>query len=69
MSFLDFLYGDADGKDLALTFEDLEDYKALEKWTSREWADLLDKLAIMFQLNYRAKLWIIGTSCRHHVSP
>lgn len=39
----DFLYGDVNGKDLAITFDDLEDYAALEKWSAKDWAGLLDK--------------------------
>jgi Zn-dependent M16 (insulinase) family peptidase len=39
----DFLYGDINGKDLPITFDDLEDYAVLEKWTAKDWSDLLDK--------------------------
>jgi len=39
----DFLYGDVNGKDLAVTFDDLEDYAILEKWSAQDWSSLLDK--------------------------
>lgn len=39
----DFLYGNVNGDDLAVSFEELEDYEVLEKWSARDWADLLDK--------------------------
>ena len=42
-AYEDFLYGDKDGKDLAVTFDDLEDYAVLEKWSAQDWVQLLDK--------------------------
>lgn len=42
----DFLYGDAQGKDLPEAFEDLRDYDALSAWTAREWLALLEKYYI-----------------------
>jgi Zn-dependent M16 (insulinase) family peptidase len=37
----DFLYGDADGKDLPASLE--EHYDTLKSWTSKQWADLITK--------------------------
>lgn len=42
----DFLYGNAEGKDLPEAFEDLRDYDALSAWTDKEWLALLDKYYI-----------------------
>ncbi|WVR06565.1 hypothetical protein IAU60_003596 [Kwoniella sp. DSM 27419] len=39
----DFLYGEKDGKDLPVAFNDLKDYDVLEKWGSNDWIALLDK--------------------------
>ncbi|WWC88419.1 uncharacterized protein L201_003330 [Kwoniella dendrophila CBS 6074] len=39
----DFLYGDRDGKDLPVAFEDLKDYEVLESWKAEDWISLLDK--------------------------
>ncbi|OCF37287.1 cytoplasmic protein [Kwoniella heveanensis BCC8398] len=39
----DFLYGDKDGKDLPVTFEDLEHYNILEAYKAEDWIKLLDQ--------------------------
>ncbi|WRT68029.1 uncharacterized protein IL334_005004 [Kwoniella shivajii] len=39
----DFLYGEKDGKDLPIAFEDLKDYATLESWKAEDWVSLLDK--------------------------
>ncbi|WWC62849.1 uncharacterized protein I303_105447 [Kwoniella dejecticola CBS 10117] len=39
----DFLYGEKDGKDLPVAFEDLKDYQTLESWKAEDWISLLDK--------------------------
>ena len=57
---LDFLYGDLEGKDLPLAFEDLEDYAALEKWVEADWIALLKKYA---------NAVFIANSFRYYVEP
>ena len=39
----DFLYGQIDGQNLPDNFADLEDYAALDNWTSEEWLSLLNQ--------------------------
>ena len=39
----DFLYGEFDGRELPIAFDDLEDYDVLEKWIEKDWIALLDK--------------------------
>lgn len=42
----DFLYGDAQGKDLPEAFEDLREYDILSSWSSKDWLDLLERYYI-----------------------
>jgi Zn-dependent M16 (insulinase) family peptidase len=42
----DFLYGEKDGKDLPKTFNDLEDFSVLDKWTAKDWANLIDQYLV-----------------------
>ncbi|OCF75418.1 cytoplasmic protein [Kwoniella mangroviensis CBS 8886] len=39
----DFLYGEKNGKDLPVAFEDLKEYKVLESWKAEDWISLLDQ--------------------------
>jgi len=39
----DFLYGKEDGSELRQALNDIENYRILEKWSSKQWADLLKK--------------------------
>jgi hypothetical protein len=39
----DFLYGEANGKELPAAFDDLEDYAVLAKWKADAWVSLLNK--------------------------
>ena len=48
---VDFLYGDVNGKDLSVTFDDLEDYAILDKWSAQDWSKLLDKWIFLLQIS------------------
>ena len=39
----DFLYGDADGKDLPTAFADEAEHAEFAKYTEKDWINLLDK--------------------------
>jgi len=39
----DFLYGKEDGSDLRRALNATDNYRVLEKWSSKQWADLLKK--------------------------
>ena len=39
----DFLYGKEDGSELRQALNETENYRVLEKWSSKQWADLLKK--------------------------
>ncbi|CAE7154201.1 unnamed protein product [Rhizoctonia solani] len=39
----DFLYGKEDGSDIAPSLAEMERYEELEKWTAKQWEDLLTK--------------------------
>ncbi|CAE6446358.1 unnamed protein product [Rhizoctonia solani] len=39
----DFLYGQADGSDIAPSLAEMKRYEELEKWTAKQWEDLLTK--------------------------
>ncbi|KAK7064154.1 Metalloenzyme, LuxS/M16 peptidase-like protein [Favolaschia claudopus] len=39
----DFLYGAEDGSELEAALDEIEQYDAVRKWTSTQWADLLQK--------------------------
>lgn len=40
---IDFLYGDADGKDLPAAFDDEAEHVEFAKYTEKDWINLLDK--------------------------
>ena len=42
---LDFLYGNRDGRELDPAMAEVARYEELSKWTSKQWADLLEKYA------------------------
>lgn len=39
----DFLYGKEDGSELREALNEIDDYKVLRKWSSKQWTDLLKK--------------------------
>jgi Zn-dependent M16 (insulinase) family peptidase len=39
----DFLYGAEDGSELGPSMDEMNQYAALRKWTSKEWTNLLQK--------------------------
>ncbi|CAE6416736.1 unnamed protein product [Rhizoctonia solani] len=39
----DFLYGKADGSDIAPSLAEMKRYEELEKWTAKQWEDILTK--------------------------
>lgn len=43
VSINEFIYGNKDGKDLERWLKSLEDFEALEKWSSEDWTSLIKK--------------------------
>jgi len=48
----DFLYGAPDGSELHPSMDEINQYSTLKAWSSRQWADLLQKYVfyLLFQM-------------------